>query len=159
VRGQEGEQQFGSAVPGVEGAREGGRLVAPADDAQQTRSVGLYELEVLRVELCGAEREHPLDVGGARADPDGERTAAVEQHRVLVLQVVLTEVGALLGHGVVACTAHSLMLPPAASNTFQTGLFMSRFDLMISCLLSNSTRFKTLGNKRMRYTIDINARR
>ena len=89
----------GSGVPrnpGVEAAREERALVSAPHHFECARQVRLRKTTVLHVELRRAQRQLQLHVGRAPADPREHVRARVEQHHVVVQQVLLAEIRALL---------------------------------------------------------------
>lgn len=82
--------------PGVEAACEAVGLVSLSHQSQLPGLFGLLRAHVLDVNLTGFETEFDLHLAGLSTDPHVHLFAVVQQHDVIISQVVLTEVRALL---------------------------------------------------------------
>lgn len=78
--------------PGVEAACEAVRLVSLPHQSQLPGVFGVLRAHVLDVNLAGFETQFDLHLAGLSTDPHVHLFAVVQQHDVIISQVVLTEV-------------------------------------------------------------------
>lgn len=85
-------------APAMEALGEPARLFVLERQEQLARVVGLQGLHVLDVYLSGLVGQLDLHLGALGAEPQEHLVAVVQDHDVVVRQVVLAEIGAFFRH-------------------------------------------------------------
>lgn len=89
-------------APSVEALDEPLGLFVLQRQEELSRPFRLFDAHVLDVDLCGFVGQLDLDLAAARSQPQEHLLAVVQDHDVVVRQIVLAKVGTLLGDREVA---------------------------------------------------------